>query len=62
MERGRVVTGERDQAHVWMVPPEACRGRDAVEKRHVQVEDDRVGIQLLGELDRPETVCRRAHD
>ena len=45
-----------------VVATEPRGGRDAVEKRHVQVEDDGVGIQLLGELDRLQPVRRRAHD
>ena len=61
MQRGRIVAGERYQAHVWMIAAEPRGGRDAVEERHVEVEDDRVGVQLLGELERLQPVRCRAH-
>jgi len=45
-----------------MVLPEARDRRDAVHKRHVQVEHGRLGAKLLGQLDRAEPVVRDADD
>ena len=56
MESGRLVAGERDQADVWVVVAESSGCRDPVEQRHVQVEHDGVGVEIVGELDRLETV------
>jgi arginase len=55
MERGGLVTGEGDHAHARVIAAQARDGGDAVQARHVQVDDDRVGSQLLRELD-----CREA--
>jgi hypothetical protein len=52
VEVGRGVAGEGDQADARMVAAQACGGRDSVEQRHVEVEDDRVGLQFFRELDR----------
>jgi len=41
-----------------MVPAQPSRRADAVEQRHVQVEHDRVGVEVVGELDRLESVER----
>ena len=41
-----------------MVPAQPSRRADAVEQRHVQVEHDRVGIEIVRELDRLEAVER----
>jgi arginase len=39
-----------------------CDGGDAVDERHVQVDDDGVGAELVGELDRVEPVLGGADD
>ena len=58
VELGRRVAGERDEAEVRMILAQARDGGDAVHHRHVQVDDDRVRIELVGELDRVEAVVR----
>jgi len=50
------VAGERDQAEVRVVLAEPRDGGDAVDERHVQVDHDRVGLELVGQLDRVEAV------
>ena len=45
-----------------MILAQARDGGDAVDERHVQVDHDRVGVELVGELDRVEPVCGRSHD
>ena len=62
VQRGLVVSGERDQAEVRVIPPEASGSRDPVEQRHVEVDHDRVGIEVVGQLDRLESVLRCADD
>lgn len=52
------ITGERDQAQVGMVLPQPRDGSDSVDNRHVQVDHDRVGLELVRELDRIEAVAR----
>jgi arginase len=56
------VSRQRDDAHARMVAPQARHRGDAVDERHVQVDHDRVGLELLRELDRAEAVGGRAHD
>lgn len=46
------VAGERDQAHARMLGAHVRDRRDTVEPRHVQVDDDGVGHEVLDELDR----------
>lgn len=45
-----------------MVFAQASDGRDAVDERHVQVDHDGVGLELIGELDRVEPVHGGADD
>src|SRR4051812_43054926 len=45
-----------------MVAAHACERADAVEERHVQIDDGRVGLDLVDELDRLEPVARRGDD
>ena len=45
-----------------MVAAQPCDGGDAVDERHVQVDDDCIRIELVGELDRLEAVLDRADD
>ena len=45
-----------------MILAQASDRGDAVHERHVQVDHDRIGIQLVRELDRVEAVCRRTDD
>jgi arginase len=45
-----------------MVLAQPCDGGDAVDERHVQVDHDGVGRELVGELDRIEAVRRSADD
>jgi arginase len=60
---GRVrIAGQRDQAQVRMVLPQPRHRGDPVDERHVQVDHDRVGRDLVGELDRVEAVRRGADD
>src|SRR5207247_10280007 len=61
-ERRSLVAGERDQADVRMVSAQARSGGDAVEQRHVEIDDDGVRIEALRELDRLEAVGRLADD
>jgi arginase len=56
MESRLLVSRERDQAEIRVVAPEAGCGGDAVQERHVQVDHDRVGVQVVGKLDRLEPV------
>jgi hypothetical protein len=51
-----VVAGEGDQAEARVVAPQPGCRRDAVEKRHVDVEHDRIRVDVVGKLDRPEAV------
>jgi arginase len=56
------IAGQRDQADVWVVLPQSRYRGDAVDERHVQVDDDRIGLELVSELDRVETVPRGRDD
>jgi hypothetical protein len=56
MQHGIRVAGERDEAEVRVVFPEPGDRRDTVDEWHVQVDDDRVGRERVGELDGGETV------
>jgi arginase len=56
------IAGERDQADARMVLAQPRDGRDAVHERHVQVDHDRVRLELVGELDRVEPVRRGRDD
>ena len=56
------VAGERDQTEVRMVLAEPGDGGDTVDERHVQVDDDCVRVELVGELDRVEAVVHAADD
>jgi arginase len=62
VQRRRLVAGEGDQAHVRVVVAEPRGGRDSVEKRHVQVDHHGVRIEMVGELDRLQTVGGQADD
>jgi arginase len=62
MQRGSLVAGKRDEAEVGMVRAQPCRRGHAVEQWHVEIDDDSVGIQVLGELDCLEPVRRFADD
>jgi hypothetical protein len=56
------IAGEHDQAHVGAFAPEARDDGDPVEQRHVQVDDDGVGVELLGQLDRLQPVSGSGDD
>jgi arginase len=56
------IAGQRDQADVRVVLPQPRDRGDAVDERHVQVDDDRFGLQLVRELDRVEAVPRGRDD
>jgi arginase len=56
------IARERDQADVRMILAEARDCGNAVHERHVQVDHDSVGVQLIRELDCVEPVLRRADD
>ncbi len=56
VQLGRRVAGERDEAEIRMILPEPRHRGDAVDDRHVQVDDDRVRVELVGQLDRVEPV------
>ena len=45
-----------------MILAQSRDGGDAVDERHVQVDHDRIGVELVGELDRVQSVLRRADD
>ena len=60
MEGRLLVARERDQAEARVVAPEAGSGGDAVQKGHVQIDHDRVGDEIVGQLDRLEPVRGRA--
>ena len=62
-ERGAVdrrvgVAGEHDQAQVRVVASKPRQHADTVEQRHVQVDDDRVRVEGVRELERPQAVLR----
>ena len=56
MDARRLVRGEGDQADVRVVAAQAGDRADAVEERHVQVDHDGVGVELVRQLDRVEPV------
>jgi arginase len=56
------IAGERDQAEMRMVLAQPRDGGDAVDERHVQVDDDGVRVELVGELDRVEAVVHARND
>jgi hypothetical protein len=58
----RLVAGQRDHAEVGVVAPKAGNSRDAVQKRHMQVDHHGVRFQLFGLLDRLEPVLGRGDD
>jgi arginase len=62
MELSVGIAGERDQAQVRMVLAQPRHRGHAVDERHVQVDDDGVGCELVRELDRVEAVLRGADD
>ena len=62
VERGMLVARQRDHAHARMVAPEPGDRGHSVEPRHVQVDDHRVGRQLVRELDCGEAVESGADD
>ena len=47
----RLVGGEEEHFHSWKRGDDLPRGIDAVQDRHVDVDDDHVGLQLAGQLD-----------
>ena len=57
-----LVGGQRDQADRRVVAAEPGRRGDAVDERHVQVEDAGLRLQLVRELDRRQAVGDRADD
>jgi len=56
------VAGDGDQADVGVVLAEPRHGGDAIDERHMQVDNDRVGVERVGLLDRVEAVFGRADD
>jgi len=56
VQRGMLVGGQCDHAHARMVAPQPGDCRHSVEPRHVQVDDHRVGRELVRELDCSEPV------
>src|SRR5205823_8123988 len=58
----RLVARERDQAERRMVVAQPRDGGDAVQQGHVQVDHNRVGIELVGLLDRLQSVLGEADD
>ena len=62
VERGVSVAGQDDQAERRVFTPEPRHRRHAVEARHVQVDDRRVDLVRLRELDRADPVVRRGDD
>jgi arginase len=60
VQLGIRVAREGDQAEARMILPQARHRGDAVDERHVQVDDDRVRPELVGQLDRVEAVLRGA--
>jgi hypothetical protein len=56
------ITGERDQAKFRMILSAPGDRGDAVDERHVQVDHDGVGVELVRELDRIEPVFDRSDD
>ena len=54
------IAGERDQAEVRVILAQPRDGGHAVDERHVQVDHDRVGRELVRKLDRGEPVGRSA--
>jgi hydrogenase expression/formation protein HypE len=55
------VAREGDQAQSRVLAPEVRDRRDAVHAGHVEVDDDRVGLEPLDEVDRLLTVVRDTH-
>ena len=62
MQGRRIIAREGDQADAGVVVAQACCRRNAVEKRHVKIQDYRVGVELLRELDRLDPVDGRCDD
>jgi hypothetical protein len=61
--QGRMcVAGEGDDTHARMVAAKPRDGADSVEPRHVEVDDDRIGRKLVGELDGGKPVTGSADD
>ena len=56
------IPGERDEADVRMILTQARDRGDAVHERHVQVDDDGVRVEVVGELDCVEAVLCDADD
>ena len=54
------IAGECDQAEIRMVLAQPRDRRDAVDERHVQVDDDGVRVELVGRLDCVEAVVHAA--
>ena len=54
------IPGERDQAELRVILPQPCNRCDAVDDRHVQVDHDRVGQEVVRKLDRVQPVDGRA--
>ncbi len=59
VQLGVRIPGEGDQAEVRMILPEPRDRCDSVNERHVQVDHDGVGNEVVRELDRVETVDSR---
>jgi len=51
MKRRRFVARKRNQAEARVVAAQARCGADAVKPRHVQIDNDGVGVERLRELD-----------
>ena len=60
VQRRMRIARQRDHAHARVVMTQPRNGGDAVEQRHVQIDDDRIRLQLVAQLDRREAVVRTA--
>jgi hypothetical protein len=62
VQLGRFVARDRDQAQSRVILPYSSDGADAVQVRHVQVDDDGLRAQLFDELDRLDPVTSDPDD
>ena len=62
MKLRRLVAGQCDQIEIRMVAAEASDRADAVQARHVQVDHDRIRRELVGALERLESIRRLPDD
>jgi arginase len=56
------IAGERDQTEIRVILAQPGNRGDAVHERHVQIDHDRIGDELVGQLDRIEAVRGRPDD